>query len=255
MQREIRLKGANVSTSRCGQPVEWADALPRRRAGALLPLDSRVVATPAARKATATQPPNPLPLRIYRFRVLIDHPSEAFRDIEIGSDQSFLDFHNAIKEAFAFIGQEMACFYVSDENWDKGAEIPLADLGFAEEGHVPALMKDVLISDHMRSTSQRFVYAYDFLHLWLFMVELIGAGEPEEGLTYPRVVLSMHEAPDEHSKEDDLTAGILEEDPYDLGEEEHGMEDDDDDLFGGEGEEGDGHDEFGQGGGEDDAFR
>lgn len=192
-------------------------------------------------------------MRIYRFRVLIDHASEAFRDIEIGSDQTFLDFHKAIKDAFAFIGQEMAAFYVSDENWDKGAEIPLADMGFAEEGHVPALMPDVRISDHMRSTTQRFVYAYDFLHLWLFMVELIGAGEPEQGVTYPRVVLSMHEAPDEHSKEDDLTAGILEEeDPYAAGAEEHQYEEaEEGDEFGDE-EQGEDHDEFGHGGGEDD---
>jgi len=177
-------------------------------------------------------------VRIYRFRVLIDHPSEAFRDIEIGSEQTFLDLHTAIKDAFGFIGQEMAAFYVSDENWDKGAEVPLADMGFAEEGSVPALMHEVLISDHIRSANQRFIYAYDFLHMWLFMVELIGAGDPEPEVTYPRVVLSMNDAPDEHSKEDELTAGILDEDPYALDDEEHGYEEgEEDDPFGDEGGE------------------
>jgi hypothetical protein len=183
-------------------------------------------------------------MRIYRFRVLIDHPSEAFRDIEIGSEQSFMDLHKAIKEAFGFIGQEMACFYVSDEEWGKGAEIPLADMGFAEEGTVPALMDQVYISDHIRSTDQRFIYAYDFLHMWMFMVELISAQDPEVGATYPRVVMSMNEAPDEHSKEDDLSAGILSEDPYAMDDEEHHYDDEDDDLGFGE-EEGD--DEFGHG--------
>ena len=183
-------------------------------------------------------------MRIYRFRVLIDHPSEAFRDIEIGSEQSFLDLHKAVKEAFGFIGQEMACFYVSDEEWGKGSEIPLADMGFAEEGTVPALMEQVYISDHIRSTDQRFIYAYDFLYMWMFMVELISAQDPEVGATYPRVVMSMNEAPDEHSKEDDLTAGILAEDPYAMDDEEHHYDDEDDDLGFGE-EEGD--DEFGHG--------
>ena len=183
-------------------------------------------------------------MRIYRFRVLIDHPSEAFRDIEIGSEQTFMDLHKAIKEAFGFIGQEMACFYVSDEEWGKGSEIPLADMGFAEEGTVPALMEQVYISDHIRSTDQRFIYAYDFLYMWMFMVELISAQDPEVGATYPRVVMSMNEAPDEHSKEDDLTAGILAEDPYAMDDEEHHYDDEDDDLGFGE-EEGD--DEFGHG--------
>ncbi|MEZ4755810.1 MAG: hypothetical protein R2817_03160 [Flavobacteriales bacterium] len=182
-------------------------------------------------------------MRIYRFRVLIDHESEAFRDIEIGSEQTFLDLHNAIKEAFGFIGQEMASFYVSDEAWDKGPEIPLADLGFSEEGETPALMNEVYISDHIRSTSQRFVYAYDFLHMWMFMVELIQAGDPAPGVTYPRVVLSMNEAPSEHSREDDLTAGILDEDPYALDAEDQQYEEDDEFGFDEEGE----HDEFGHG--------
>lgn len=183
-------------------------------------------------------------MRIYRFRVLIDHPSEAFRDIEIGSEQTFLDLHKAIKDAFGFIGQEMACFYVSDEEWGKGPEIPLADLGFAEEGAVPALMDQVLISDHIRSTSQRFIYAYDFLHMWMFMVELIHADDPVPGVIYPRVVMSMGNAPDEHSKEDDLSSGILSDDPYALDDEEHHY---DEDHPGHEEEEGDDHNEFGHG--------
>lgn len=188
-------------------------------------------------------------MRIYRFRVLIDHPNEAFRDIEIASEQTFLDLHKAIKDAFAFIGQEMACFYVSDEEWNKGPEIPLADLGFADDGEVPALMHEVLISDHIRGTRQRFIYAYDFLHLWMFLVELIHAGDPEPGVQYPRVVLSMGSAPDEHSKEQDLGEGILAEDPYDLGPEEFGSDEDELDDPDAEGED---DEEFGRHGSIDD---
>ena len=194
-------------------------------------------------------------MSLYRFRVMIDDASEAFRDIEIRRNQTFLDFHKAIKKAFGFQGDEMACFYVSDDEWTKGAEIPLADLGFAEDGKVPALMHETQLGDHMRSTNQRYVYAYDFLHMWMFMVELINASKPEPGVTYPRVVLSMKEAPSEHSKEDDLTAGIIdEEDPYSAGAEEHQYEEGEDgDEFGGE-EHGEEHDEFGHGGGGDDEF-
>jgi len=200
------------------------------------------------------QPRIPATMRIYRFRVLIDHPSEAFRDIEIGSEQTFLDLHKAIKDAFGFIGQEMASFYVSDEEWGKGPEVPLADLGFGQDGDLkPSLMDEVYISDHIRSTNQRFIYAYDFPHMWMFMVELIQASDPEPDAAYPRVVMSMGNAPDEHSKEDDLTAGILDEDPYAMDSEE--LYDEEEDM--GFGEEGEDHDEFGHGGYEDqgDEFR
>lgn len=186
-------------------------------------------------------------MRLYRFRVMIDDASEAFRDIAIKSEQTFLDLHKAIKDAFGFIGQEMASFYVSDEEWGKGPEIPLADLGFGQDGEqAPALMDQVLISDHIRSTDQRFIYAYDFLHMWMFMVELIHAGDPEKGVEYPRVVMSMKEAPGEHSKEDDLTAGIHDDDPYAMDSEEHHYEEGEDDHGHDEEEDAD-HNEFGHG--------
>jgi hypothetical protein len=104
-------------------------------------------------------------------------------------------------------------------------------------------MDQVYISDHIRSTAQRFIYAYDFLHMWMFMVELIHAGDPEAGVQYPRVVMSMGTAPDEHSKEDDLTAGILPDDPYAIGDEQHAY---DEEEWGDE-EGGEDHDEFGHG--------
>ncbi len=137
---------------------------------------------------------------IYRFRVLIDDASEAFRDIEIGSGQSFLEFHQAIKEAFGFTSDEMACFYVNDAEWNKGIEIPLADLGFAEEGKVPLMMHEVEVGDHIRDADQRFVYAYDFLTMWMFLVERIGTGDPDPALTYPRVAMSVGKAPSERSR-------------------------------------------------------
>lgn len=184
-------------------------------------------------------------MRIHRFRVLIDHPDEAFRDIEIGSEQNFLDLHQAIKDAFGFTGQEMASFYVSDDEWSKGAEIPLADLGFAEDGgEPPTLMDQVTIGEHVSGPAQRFIYAYDFLHMWMFLVELVHTGEAQPDVQYPRVVMRVGTPPDEHSKEIDLSEGILEEeDPYAGDEEEYGFDADDadadmdDDPFGGGGED------------------
>ncbi len=173
---------------------------------------------------------------IYRFRVLIDDASEAFRDIEIGSGQTFDEFHRAIKEAFGFKGDEMACFYVSDAEWSKGIEVPLADLGFAEEGKLPLLMHEVEVGDHVRDADQRFVYAYDFLHMWMFLVERIGTDDPNPEHTYPRVALSVGKAPKEDSRKellpfvpDDASVGGLHgEDPY-----ADDDEDEDEDHYGG----------------------
>lgn len=193
-------------------------------------------------------------MRLYRFRVMIDDKSEAFRDIAIKSEQSFLDLHKAIKTAFGFNGEEMACFYVSDEDWGKGPEIPLADLGFGQDGdEPPALMKEVLISDHMRSTRQRYLYVYDFLQNWTFMVELVHAGEPEKGKRYPQVLISHGTPPGEFSRVDAALAPPEEEADEMRPEAEEVYDADEDMGFGGE-EEGDEHrgdDEDGQGGHEE----
>lgn len=171
---------------------------------------------------------------IYRFRVLIDDASEAFRDIEIGSGQSFLEFHQAIKEAFGFTSDEMACFYVSDAEWNKGIEIPLADMGFAEEGRMPLMMHEVEVGDHIRDADQRFVYAYDFLHMWMFLVERIGTGDPDPALTYPRVAMSVGKPPREDSRQEFLDTG-MDEDPEGEhnGEDPYADDDDDDEHYGG----------------------
>ena len=171
---------------------------------------------------------------IYRFRVLLDDASEAFRDIEIGSGQTFREFHQAIKEAFGFQGEEMACFYVSDAEWGKGTEIPLADLGFGEEGKVPLLMDEVEVGDHVRDADQRFVYAYDFLNMWMFLVERIGTDDPDPTRTYPRVALSVGKAPREDSRNEFLPAPDEVAFGESIDEEDHyGDDDDDDDHYGG----------------------
>ena len=130
----------------------------------------------------------------------------------------------------------MACFYVSDAEWGKGIEIPLADMGFGEDGMVPLLMDEVQVGDHMRDPAQRFVFAYDFLNMWMFLVERIGTGEPEPAFTYPRVAMAFGEPPDEHEANDAFGASADFDEPDDdpahsLDEEE---EEDDDPLSHGE---------------------
>lgn len=173
---------------------------------------------------------------IYRFRVLIDDASEAVRDIEIGDGQTFLEFHQAIKEAFGFKGEEMASFYVSDAEWGKGIEVPLADMGFGEEGKVPLMMDEVQVGDHVRDPDQRFVYAYDFFQMWMFMVERIGTADPDPALTYPRVALSIGKAPGEHARVQDMLLPEAEEvlnDPHDDDPYADDEEEEDDEHYGG----------------------
>ena len=75
---------------------------------------------------------------IYRLRVILDNDTEddIFRDIELDKNCNLEDFHNTITQSFGFEGNEMASFYLSDEEWNQGEEISLFDLGDIGESKI-----------------------------------------------------------------------------------------------------------------------
>ena len=64
---------------------------------------------------------------IYRFRIILDTKEDVFRDIEINESSSLEELHNSIIKSFGFLGNEMASFYKTDNDWKQGDELPLND--------------------------------------------------------------------------------------------------------------------------------
>jgi len=152
----------------------------------------------------------------YKFRILIDTDSseEIFRDIMISPSNNFEVFYRAIIASFDFIGDQLASFYVSNDNWDKGHEIALMDMGLGNDLNAPFLMKDTPIATVMRTEGQKLILVYDFLKMWCFLIELVEI--VEEDFLEPELYLSIGAAPDEDSKEIDL-GGMDMAAPPDLG--------------------------------------
>ena len=165
-----------------------------------------------------------------KFRVLLDseNSSEIFRDILIKDTDNFETLYKAIVSSFRFQGDQMASFYVSNDSWDKGSEISLMDLSYDDEltESPTAIMKDALIKDFIEEPDQKFILVYDFMRMWIFLLELIGY--EKEGPEKPEVLLSMGMAPPEDSRvaadNEDMFAGDLEE------EDELGFDDFEDDM-------------------------
>lgn len=171
----------------------------------------------------------------YKFRILIDtaDQEEIFRDISIADWENFETLYQAIVQAFDFRGDQLASFYVSNDRWDKGHEIALMDMGTGSSLDSPSIMKETLISEMISSKDQRFLLVYDFLKMWIFMIELVEVNE--ENLEVPQLDLSVGEAPDEDSKELDLNSEMDFGTPADLGNDIDDIfsefEDGDDDQF------------------------
>lgn len=140
----------------------------------------------------------------YKFRVLLDNSNneEIFRDIEVGSSHSFEDFYRTIIQAFYFEGDQMASFYASNSDWDKGEEITLFDMGDELSGEAIHLMNETKMDEFIENENQRFILVYDFLKMWCFLIELIQV-KPMD-INTPEIVLSIGIAPKEDSREIDF---------------------------------------------------
>lgn len=132
---------------------------------------------------------------IYRFRVILDATVDCFRDIEIEGTNTLEDFHNVIIQSFQLLGDEMASFYSSDEDWNQGQEYCLFDMS---EGLAPVKkMNATTIESVFSKASKRMIYIYDFLSMWTFLVELDDTVGKSDGATYPHVIYAMGVLPDE----------------------------------------------------------
>lgn len=138
----------------------------------------------------------------YKFRVLLDseQETEIFRDILISRTENFESLYKAIIAAFRFQGDQMASFYMSNENWDKGHEISLMDMSYGDElpEEKASLMSTSSISDYIKDPDQKMILVYDFMRMWIFLIELIDIVHEE--ISAPQVALSVGMAPPEDSK-------------------------------------------------------
>lgn len=162
----------------------------------------------------------------YKFRVVVDTEKEEdiFRDILINGDLTFENFFHAIMSAFEFEGDQLASFYLSNDDWDKGREIGLMDMGF--EGDVddsmPLVMAKTDIQSQCKEIGQKLILVYDFLRMWCFLIELLEVQEDE--IESADLLLSVGTAPDELSKEVDVSEEDL--GSIFLGDEEDDFQDD-----------------------------
>lgn len=164
-----------------------------------------------------------------KFRVLLDSKdkNEVFRDILISDQDNFESFYRAILSAYNFSNDQMASFYMSNENWDKGFEISLFDMSFGEDSEqiLPGVMSSSKIGDFIQESDQKIILVHDFLRMWIFLIELIGY--QEESPETVQTVLSVGNAPHEESKpaQDDTLQFETESELDDEDEDEFGFGD------------------------------
>lgn len=178
-------------------------------------------------------------MAVLKFRIYFEEDDSVYRDVAVKHTQSFQDLHQIILKAYEFDSKHQATFYRSNDLWQRGKEITLQkyDRPYKVE---PLLMDATPIGSEIRDPNQKFVYVYDFVKNWTFLVELINVSKEENNkLTYPAVVRTEGIAPSQYGTKGLVSDKLTEvEEKYDLGSNmdgfsEEGEDDGDTDSLGG----------------------
>jgi hypothetical protein len=157
-------------------------------------------------------------MAILKFRVYFEEDDSVYRDIAIRHTQNFQDLHTTILKSFEFDNKHQATFFRSNDKWQRGKEISLAKYSEKRYQAEPLLMADTPIGTEIRDPNQKFVYVYDFIRNWTFLVELISVSKEENPkLSYPYSVRSEGIAPSQYGTKSILGDKFVDvEEKYDL---------------------------------------
>jgi pRiA4b ORF-3-like protein len=157
-------------------------------------------------------------MAVLKFRVYWEDDDSVYRDVAIKQNQNFLQLHQAILKAFEFDNKHQATFFRSNDHWQRGREISVEK--YNKQYKVdPLLMAVTTIGTEIKDPNQKFVYQYDFVKNWTFLVELINVSKEENGkLDYPALIKSEGIAPSQYGTKGLVGDKLAEvEMKYDLG--------------------------------------
>jgi hypothetical protein len=183
-------------------------------------------------------------MAILKFRVYFEEDDSIYRDVAVKHTQSFLQLHQVILKAYEFDSKHQATFFRSNDNWLRGREISLEKYDKPYKAD-PLLMVDTTIGSEIRDPNQKFIYVYDFVKNWGFLVELISVSKEDTAkLDYPAVVKTEGIAPSQYGTKGLVGDKLTEiEEKYDLTKGTEG--------FGVKGEDGESESEEGEEAGEE----
>ena len=156
-------------------------------------------------------------MAILKFRVYFEEDDSIYRDVAVKHTQSFLQLHQVILKAYEFDSKHQATFYRSNDHWQRGREISLEKYDKAYRVD-PLIMASTPVGSEIRDPNQKFIYTYDFVRNWGFLVELINVSREENGkLDYPAVIKSEGIAPSQYGTKGLVGDKLTEiEEKYDL---------------------------------------
>lgn len=109
---------------------------------------------------------------VLKLRIVADTEEDIFADVLLDTSCHLLSLHQFILDLFKLDQLEMASFYLSNDEWDKGEEITLFDMSLEEDEFSPMSMESTSIFQIYEKTN-KILYVHDFLNMNIFYVEIL----------------------------------------------------------------------------------
>ncbi len=108
---------------------------------------------------------------IYRFIIISDEVDDFIREIQIDSEATFQELHEAILKAAKYNNDQMTSFFICDDDWEKEQEITLEDMGSSSDED-SYIMRETRLSELLEDEKQKMLYVFDPLTERVFFIEL-----------------------------------------------------------------------------------
>lgn len=133
-------------------------------------------------------------MKSYKFRIFLDGKETIFKDVVLDPDISLEDFHHIILNAFGYRGEQMASFYESTDEWQRGDEYPLISMvGIKDE----QIMANTALRSLVTNTGDKLIYVYDFLNMKIFLIELVQITDSDPANSLPFISMEIGTPPPE----------------------------------------------------------
>lgn len=108
---------------------------------------------------------------VYRFLLLSDEVEDFKREIQIDSEATFLDLHNAILDSVGYTKDQMTSFFICEDDWSKTTEITLMEMDTSSDVD-NYTMEDTHLDELLQDEHQKLLYVFDYMTERAFFMEL-----------------------------------------------------------------------------------
>ncbi|MCQ2194664.1 MAG: hypothetical protein MJZ28_06890 [Paludibacteraceae bacterium] len=108
---------------------------------------------------------------IYKFILLSDEVDNFMREIQIDSEATFMELHDAILDSVKYGKDQITSFFVCDDSWEKEQEITQIEMDTSSE-YDNYVMDDTKLEELISDEGQKVLFVFDMMNERSFFMEL-----------------------------------------------------------------------------------